>query len=152
MASRHASIRIGSKPQTTEPANHASSSTRHSPGCSEQSSASSFGWPAAPIAFTLIVLTACGVSMNKLAREWLPPNAATVAACAYILNPYALFVAYERTAYAELAAGIWLPLIILYALRDSEQMRAAPGLAGARFAEGPELTWVLFRKSPSPSP
>ncbi len=75
-------------------------------------------WAAAPIAFTLIVLTGCGFSMNKLARKWLPPNAATVAACAYILNPYALFVAYERTAYAELAAGIWLPLIILYALRS----------------------------------
>lgn len=74
-------------------------------------------WAAAPIAFTLIVLTACGFSMNKLAREWLPPNAATVAACAYILNPYALFVAYERTAYAELAAGICLPLIIFYALK-----------------------------------
>ncbi len=78
------------------------------------------GWPAAPIAFTLIVLTACGVSMNKLAREWLPPNAAALAACAYILNPYALFVAYERTAYSELAAGIWLPLIILYALRCAD--------------------------------
>ena len=77
------------------------------------------GWSAAPIAFTLIVLTACGVSMNKLAREWLPPNAATIAACAYILNPYALFVAYERTAYGELAAGIWLPLIILYASPQS---------------------------------
>jgi hypothetical protein len=80
-------------------------------------------WSAVPIAFTLIVLTACGFSMNKLAREWLPPNAATVAACAYILNPYALFVAYERTAYAELAAGIWLPLIILYALRCADGTR-----------------------------
>ena len=83
-------------------------------------------WAAAPIAFTLIVLTGCGFSMNKLARKWLPPNAATVAACAYILNPYALFVAYERTAYAELAAGIWLPLIILYALQpDCHPERSA---------------------------
>lgn len=79
-------------------------------------------WSAAPIAFTLIILTASGVSMNKLAREWLPPNTATIAACAYILNPYALFVAYERTAYGELAAGIWLPLIILYALRDQSEL------------------------------
>jgi hypothetical protein len=79
-------------------------------------------WAATPIAFTLIVLIACGVSMNKLARVWLPPNAATVAACAYILNPYALFVAYERTAYAELAAGIFLPLVILYALRSSTEL------------------------------
>ena len=45
------------------------------------------GWPAAPIAFTLVVITASGVTMNKLAREWLTPNAATVAACAYISTP-----------------------------------------------------------------
>ena len=83
------------------------------------------GWPAAPIAFTLIVLTACGASMNKLASEW-PPNAATAAACAYILNPYALFVAYERTAYAELAAGIWLPLILLYAYRTASTSSSKP--------------------------
>ena len=88
-----------------------------------------FGWWAAPIAFTLAVLTACGVTMNKLAREWLSPNAATVAACVYILNPYALFVAYERTAYAELAAGIWLPLIILYALRTGTNA-CAPASVG----------------------
>jgi hypothetical protein len=75
-------------------------------------------WSAAPVAFTLIVLAACGFAMEKLARAWLPASAATVAACAYILNPYALFVSYERTAYAELTAGIWLPLIVLYALRD----------------------------------
>ncbi len=104
------------------------------------------GWPAAPIAFTLIVLTACGASMNKLAREWLTPNAATLAACAYILNPYALFVAYERTAYGELAAGIWLPLIILYTLRTSTNV-SFPGLAGAPL---PGLSWVFFTKSGVP--
>ena len=76
------------------------------------------GWPAAPIAFTLIVLTACGVTHEQARPRMAPAEAATIAACAYILNPYALFVAYERTAYAELAAGIWLPLIILYALRN----------------------------------
>jgi len=76
-------------------------------------------WNVAPVAFTLVVLTACGFSMDRLASEWLPANAAALAACAYILNPYALFVAYERTAYGELAAGIWLPLIILYALKGA---------------------------------
>jgi hypothetical protein len=74
-------------------------------------------WNAAPVAFTLIVLTGCGLSMNKLAGRWLSPNVAALAGCTYILNPYALFVAYERTAYGELAAGIWLPLIILFALQ-----------------------------------
>jgi hypothetical protein len=59
------------------------------------------------------------------------PNAATVAACAYILNPYALFVAYERTAYGELAAGIWLPLIVLYTLRSARNQGILVAL-GAR--------------------
>ncbi len=74
-------------------------------------------WSAAPIAFTFLVLTACGLSMDKLARAYIPANAATIAACAYTLSPYVIFVAYERTAYGELAAGIWLPLIVLYAIR-----------------------------------
>jgi len=76
-------------------------------------------WQAAPAAFTLLVLTACGLSMNKLASRWLSPNAAAAAACAYLLNPYCLFVAYERTAYGELAAGIWLPLIVLYTVKSA---------------------------------
>ncbi len=80
--------------------------------------------------------------MNKLAREWLPPNAATVAACAYILNPYALFVAYERTAYAELAAGIWLPLIVLYALRNATKLRHPE-----RSAVGAESKDLQFQRS-----
>ncbi len=129
------------------------------------------GWSAAPIAFTLIILIASGVSMNKLAREWLPPNPATIAACFYILNPYALFVAYERTAYGELAAGIWLPLIILYALRNppgtanpstnvrhpersvkrgEKDLRFAPASTEAG-APGPDFrTWVLLNKSTIP--
>jgi len=82
-------------------------------------------WSATPVAFTFIVMAASGFTMNKLAREYLAPNAATVAACAYILNPYALFVAYERTAYGELAAAIWLPLIVLYATRTSLLSRSS---------------------------
>jgi hypothetical protein len=74
-------------------------------------------WAAAPVAFTFLIMAGCGLSMQRLAREWISPQAATLAACAYMLNPYALFVAYERTAYGELAAGIWLPLIILFGLR-----------------------------------
>ncbi len=76
-------------------------------------------WAAVPFVFTFLVLVACGLSMYKLASAWLAPNAAMIAAYAYVLNPYALFVAYERTAYGELAAGIWLPLLVFYALRHT---------------------------------
>ena len=75
------------------------------------------GWHAAPVLFVLLALLGAGGSMYLLAREWAPPDAAAFAACLYIANPYALFVAYERSALGELLAGAWLPLMVLFALR-----------------------------------
>ena len=113
-------------------------------------------WAATPAAFTLVVLAACGLSMQQLAREWLPAPAATVAACAYILSPYTLFVAYERTAYGELAAGIWLPLILLYALRLNRTPASSPGTRASREANAgvprrASETWVSFSQTTSPA-
>jgi hypothetical protein len=76
-----------------------------------------FGWHAGPVLFVLLALLGAGSSMYLLARQWAPPGAATFAACAYMVNPYAMFVAYERSALGELLAGAWLPLIVLFALR-----------------------------------
>jgi hypothetical protein len=75
------------------------------------------GWHAAPVLFVLLALLGAGYSMYLLAREWVPPDAACFAACLYIANPYAMFVAYERSALGELLAGAWLPLVVLFALR-----------------------------------
>jgi hypothetical protein len=75
------------------------------------------GWHAAPVLFVLLALLGAGGSMYLLAREWAPPVAAGFAACLYIANPYAMFVAYERSALAELLAAAWFPLMILFALR-----------------------------------
>ena len=75
------------------------------------------GWHAAPVLFVLFSLMAGGGSMYLLAREWVPPGAATFAACLYVANPYAMFVAYERAAFGELLASAWLPLLVLFALR-----------------------------------
>jgi hypothetical protein len=74
-------------------------------------------WTIAPGLFILLALFLCGVSLLALAREYMPPAAATCAACIYIVNPYVLFNVYERSAYGELLAGAWMPLIVLYALR-----------------------------------
>jgi 6-pyruvoyl-tetrahydropterin synthase related domain len=74
-------------------------------------------WQAAPVLFVLLALLAAGGSMYLLAREWAPPAAATLAACLYVANPYAMFVAYERSALGELLADAWLPLMVLFALR-----------------------------------
>jgi hypothetical protein len=74
-------------------------------------------WQAAPVLFVLLALLSAGASMYLLAREWAPPGSAALAACVYVANPYVLFVAYERTAFGELLAGAWLPLMVLFALR-----------------------------------
>ena len=86
-------------------------------------------WGAAPILFVLLALVACGWSMYRLAREWVPQGAATVAACLYTANPYALFVLYQRSALAELLAGAWIPLIVLFALKRDSTVTAL-GLRG----------------------
>jgi hypothetical protein len=75
------------------------------------------GWHAAPVLFVLLALLGAGSSMYLLAREWVPPVAASFAACLYIANPYAMFVAYERSALGELLGAAWFPLMILFALR-----------------------------------
>lgn len=76
-------------------------------------------WHAAPVLFVLLALLAAGGTMYLLAREWAPAGPATFAACLYIANPYAMFVAYERSALGELLAAAWLPLMVLFALRRS---------------------------------
>jgi hypothetical protein len=74
-------------------------------------------WHAAPVLFVLLALLGAGGSMYLLAREWAPAGPATFAACLYVASPYAMFVAYERSALGELLAAAWLPLMVLFALR-----------------------------------
>jgi hypothetical protein len=74
-------------------------------------------WHAAPVLFVLLALLAAGGGMYLLAREWALQGPATFAACLYVANPYAMFVAYERSAFGELLAAAWLPLMVLFALR-----------------------------------
>jgi hypothetical protein len=75
-------------------------------------------WTWTPLAFTLIALAAMGASFFHMAREWMPEDNAALAACLYVVNPYVLFVAYERAAYGELLAAAWMPLLVLGALRE----------------------------------
>jgi uncharacterized membrane protein len=85
----------------------------HLPGIAEATA-----WNAAPILFTWIALTASGLTLCRLARLYAMPNAALLAATLYLANPYMLFTAYERTAYAELLAAAWIPLLFHAILRD----------------------------------
>jgi len=81
---------------------------------------------ATPAIYTFIALTAAGFAMHYLARHFTTPNAALLAAILYLANPYMLFNAFERTAYAELLAAAWIPLLLLAVLRKRPTV---PGLA-----------------------
>jgi hypothetical protein len=74
-------------------------------------------WTWTPIAYTWLALTAAGFSLYYVAKTFASQNAALLAATFYIVNPYTLYTAYERTAYAELLAAAWIPLILHAILR-----------------------------------
>lgn len=76
-------------------------------------------WSVAPIALTFITLSATGMATRMLALEALDDLPATLAGCTAIFSGYALFTGYERSAFPEFAGGFWLPLIVLYTIRES---------------------------------
>jgi hypothetical protein len=77
-------------------------------------------WQLVPIALTFLLLAATGLAVGALARQALSGAAATLAGCAAIFSGYALFTAYERSAFGELAGGFWIPLLLLLILRDRD--------------------------------
>jgi len=75
-------------------------------------------WHMVPIALTFLLLTGTGLATRALALEALGDAPATLAGCAALFSGYALFTVYERAAFPESAGGIWLPLLLLFVLRD----------------------------------
>jgi len=75
-------------------------------------------WSWTPVAFALLALFGAGLAFRTMAREWMPLDSATIAACLYVVNPYMMFVVYERGALAELLAATSIPLLVLFALRE----------------------------------
>ncbi len=69
--------------------------------------------PATPNLFIFVAVVAAGFSMHTVARRFASADAALVAACTYLANPYMFFNAFERSAYAELLASAWIPLLFL---------------------------------------
>lgn len=84
---------------------------------------------AAPAAYCFLVLVLAGSSMFALARRWLPPAHAVVAAASYAVGPYLLLCVYQRTAFAELLADALFPLLLAFALELPEGNRAIAPLA-----------------------
>jgi hypothetical protein len=89
-------------------------------------------WKMVPIAITYLFLGGTGLATRALARMQLSEGPATLAGCAALFSGYALFTAYERSDFGELAGGFWIPLLLLLILRD--RMPNAPG--GRRAFDG----------------
>ena len=83
-----------------------------------------FPWSFAPIALTFLCLAGTGLATRALALEAWDNSVATLAGCASIFSGFALFTAYERAAFPEFAGGFWMPLLLLFALRDRNPSRA----------------------------
>jgi hypothetical protein len=77
-----------------------------------------FPWWFAPIALTFLTLAGTGLATRALALEACEDAVATLAGCTSIFSGFALFTAYERAAFPEFMGGVWLPLVLLFALRD----------------------------------
>jgi hypothetical protein len=75
-------------------------------------------WTLVPVALAFLLMASTGLATRALAREYLPAGASTLAGCAVIFSSYALFSTYFRTAFAELAGGSFIPLLLLFACRD----------------------------------
>jgi len=85
-------------------------------------------WVLVPLALTFLLLAGTGLATRALARQALADAPATLAGCFAIFSGYTLFTAYERTAFGELAGGIWIPLLLLFALRDRRIQEPAAGV------------------------
>ncbi len=87
-------------------------------------------WPAVPGAYYWICMVLGGLCMYRLAREWLPEGAATLAALLFAVNPYHQLHVYWRSDFAEVVASAIFPLVVLCALRAGRgQWRSAWRLA-----------------------
>ena len=85
-------------------------------GSSFASSVVSWHW--APIVLTFLCLAGTGLATRALALEACSETVATLAGCAALFSGFTLFTAYERAAFPEFTGGVWLPLLLLFALRD----------------------------------
>ena len=77
-------------------------------------------WKSVPVAMCTLLMAATGLATRKLAREALSEGPATLAGCAAMLCGYAMYATYERSAFGELTGGCWIPLLLLFILRDRD--------------------------------
>jgi hypothetical protein len=109
-----------------------------------------FPWTFVAVVFAFLLFAATGLANRALAREVMPDGPATLAGCAAIFIGFPLLTLYSRSDFAEMLGGVWIPLLILFLLRDRNPSgrlwaRAFDGstamlavaLAGAWLSNGP---------------
>ena len=78
-----------------------------------------FPWKSVQLVILCTFLAAAGLATRLLARHFgLTDGPATLAGCTALFSGYSMFTAYERSAFGELAGGFWIPLLLLFVLRD----------------------------------
>jgi len=75
-------------------------------------------WTFVPGAFACCAVFLAGMATHKMAREWFDQPDATLIAVAYAVSPYMLLRIYVRSAFAELLAASFLPLLVLWIVRE----------------------------------
>lgn len=98
-------------------------------------------WKWVSVAMTYCFLAGAGLATRALARQRLTDGPATLAGCAALFSGYALFTGYERSDFGELAGGFWIPLLLLFTLRD--RLPGAPGWRRALDGSAAPLAIVL---------
>jgi hypothetical protein len=101
-------------------------------------------WHAVPGVMTFLLLAATGLATRALSRMAYPEGPSMLAGCVAIFSGYALFTAYERSAFAEMTGGFWIPLMMLLVLRERQPERGAAGRTQASMA------WRVFDGSTVP--
>ena len=75
-------------------------------------------WLFVPVAFDICAVVLAGWAMFRMAREWFGPADAGLTAFAYAVNPYMLLTVYARSAFGEILAACFFPLLVLWIVRD----------------------------------
>jgi len=75
-------------------------------------------WLFVPVAFDVCAVMLAGWAMFTMAREWFEAPEAALIAVAYAVNPYILLNIYVRSAFGELLAASFFPLLVLWIVRD----------------------------------
>src|ERR1700734_3587342 len=75
-------------------------------------------WKSVAVAFSFLLLAGTGLANRAFAREVMQDGPATLAGCASIFLGRGISDISLRCDYAELTGGVWIPLLLMFLLRN----------------------------------